>query len=96
VPAGRGRDQSLGQVGRRAQGRGAHEPLDLAQRLQRRARLIELAARDPGADQHLQRGCPVQATVRRQLTKHPLYQLDRAECLPSIERQPRVAQLRSR
>src|SRR5215207_7639743 len=65
VLAARRREQSLGQLRGGAQRLGPDQPLDLPQGLQRRARLLELTLRYPGADQMLERRARL-ARIERQ------------------------------
>ena len=96
VLAARGLEQSLGQLGGGAQRLGPDQPLDLAQGLERRARLLELAARDPGADQQLERRRAIEPALGGRLAQQPLDQLDRPARLALVERQAGSAELRRR
>ena len=85
-------EHALGQVDARPQRRGADHPLDLAELLEGRARLVELAARDPGADEQLERrarssfGAPGSA-------QQPLEKLDSPARLAAVEREAGAAEL---
>ena len=68
--------------------------LDLAQGLERRARLLELTPRDPGADQKLERRGTVELALGGRLAQQPLDQLDRSARVASVERQAGSAELR--
>src|SRR5215207_661292 len=96
VLAARRREQSLGQLRGGAQRLGPDQPLDLPQGLQRRARLLELTLRYPGADQMLERRGTVKLALGGRLAQQPLDQLDRPPRLARIERQPSPAELRRR
>ena len=75
-------------------GCGADQPLDLAQLRERRARLVELAARDAGADEQLERGRAVEpAGAAGSLAQQPLDELDGPERVAPVERQPGAAEL---
>ena len=94
--AARGLEQTLGQLRGGAQRLGPHEPLELLQGLERRARLLELTPRHPGADQQLERRGAVKLALRGRLAQQPLDQLDRPARIALVERQAGPAELRRR
>jgi len=72
VVADRGSQHALGQIGAGSQGRCADPALDLAQPRERRARLVELAPRDPRPDQELERRRAVERPSLRHLAQDSL------------------------
>ena len=93
VIAAGAREHPLGQIGGCRQRRRADVPLHLAERLDRRARLLELALRGPGVDEQLERRRTIEAAVRGQLPQQPLEQLRRLQRLPAVERQAGTAEV---
>jgi hypothetical protein len=79
VFASRGLKHTLRLIGAGPQRRRTDQSLDLAQCRENRGRLIEFAARDPGADERLEGGGAIQHAVRGQLPQQPLEQLDSPE-----------------
>src|ERR687898_656585 len=85
VVASCGLQHALGQIDGGSQRRRIDQSLDLAQWRESRARLIKLAARDPGTDQQLEGGGAIQHAVRGHLAQQPLEQLDSPERIALIE-----------
>jgi hypothetical protein len=84
VVASRGLQHALSQISGGPQRRRTDQSLDLAQCCESRGRLIELAARDPGADQQLESGGAVQHAVSGQSPQQPLEQLDSLERIACV------------
>ena len=94
VVAPRAHEHPLGHIGTSTQRRRTDLALHLAERLDGRARLLELAPRRPGMDEQLERRRAIQATIRGQLPQQPLEQVHRLPRLPPVQRETGAAEVR--
>ena len=94
VVAAGGRKHALRHVGAGADRLRAGQPLDLAQRVERRGRFLELTARDARADQQLESRSAVQLRCAGTWRSTRSSELGRPKRLAPVERQAGAAELR--
>jgi hypothetical protein len=93
VIAAGGREHAFGQVGSGPERSGSDQSFQLAQGVELRRGFLEIAARDPRAEEELDGRGPVELALLGHVAKQPFEELDRPERLASVERQAGAAQL---